>query len=83
MRPRVTPRVTPHPGACIRRVTVSYADNARTAAFAGGLLPAILPEWLHPIATIVPGQLLAMHLARARGLDPETPRWIRKVTLTS
>jgi glutamine---fructose-6-phosphate transaminase (isomerizing) len=49
----------------------------------GILLPAGLPEWLRPIATIVPGQLLALHLAIARGLDPETPRWIRKVTLTS
>ena len=29
------------------------------------------------------GQLLGLYLAIARGLDPETPRWIQKVTLTS
>jgi glucosamine--fructose-6-phosphate aminotransferase (isomerizing) len=41
-----------------------------------------LPEWLGPIAAIVPAQLHAMHLAIARGLDPERPRGLRKVTET-
>jgi len=41
-----------------------------------------LPEWLEPIAAVLPGQLLAFHLARARGFDPDRPRTIRKVTLT-
>jgi glucosamine--fructose-6-phosphate aminotransferase (isomerizing) len=41
------------------------------------------PEWLTPIAAVIPGQLLAFHLARARGLDPDQPRHIRKVTRTS
>ena len=41
-----------------------------------------LPEWLTPIIAIVPGQLLAYHLAFARGLDPDQPRTISKVTLT-
>jgi len=45
-------------------------------------LPAGVPDWLMPIVSIVPGQLLARHLAMARGLDPEAPRWIGKVTLT-
>jgi glucosamine--fructose-6-phosphate aminotransferase (isomerizing) len=45
-------------------------------------LPAGVPDWLMPIVSIVPGQLLARHLAIARGLDPEAPRWIGKVTLT-
>jgi glucosamine--fructose-6-phosphate aminotransferase (isomerizing) len=40
------------------------------------------PEWLTPIAAIIPGQLLAFHLTKARGLDPDRPRHIRKVTLT-
>jgi glutamine---fructose-6-phosphate transaminase (isomerizing) len=35
-----------------------------------------------PIVSIVPAQLFAYHLARARGLDPDSPRHIRKVTLT-
>ena len=44
-------------------------------------LPAV-PEWLSPLVAIVPAQLFAYHLARARGLDTETPRNITKVTLT-
>ena len=46
-------------------------------------LPAGLPDWLMPIAAIVPGQLLAMHLAIARGIDPESPCWIAKITRTN
>ena len=46
-------------------------------------LPDGLPEWLMPIVSIVPGQLHAMHLTMAKGRDPEQPRSIRKVTLTS
>jgi glucosamine--fructose-6-phosphate aminotransferase (isomerizing) len=39
-------------------------------------------EWLAPIATIVAGQLHAMALTVARGLDPDAPRNIHKVTRT-
>lgn len=46
-------------------------------------LPAGTPEWLGPIVSIVVGQQHALHLTRARGLDPEAPRHIRKVTSTS
>jgi glucosamine--fructose-6-phosphate aminotransferase (isomerizing) len=45
-------------------------------------LPSGVPDWLMPIVSIVPAQLVAYHLARARGLDPDSPRHIRKVTLT-
>jgi glucosamine--fructose-6-phosphate aminotransferase (isomerizing) len=45
-------------------------------------VPNTLPEWLTPIAAIVPGQLLAYHLAIARGFNPDQPRVIHKVTLT-
>ena len=41
-----------------------------------------LPELLSPILAVVPGQLLAFHLARARGLDPDAPRGLSKVTET-
>jgi glutamine---fructose-6-phosphate transaminase (isomerizing) len=67
----------------VDRIILSDRPEALARGSIGIRLPAILPEWLRPIATIVPGQLLALHLAIARGLDPETPRWIRKVTLTS
>jgi glucosamine--fructose-6-phosphate aminotransferase (isomerizing) len=45
-------------------------------------VPSSLPEWLSPIAAIIPGQLLAYHLTKARGFDPDQPRLLRKVTLT-
>ncbi len=45
-------------------------------------LPENLPEWLTPLVAILPGQLLAYHLAQARGHDPDQPRTIHKVTLT-
>jgi glutamine---fructose-6-phosphate transaminase (isomerizing) len=46
-------------------------------------LPAGTPEWLGPIVSIVVGQLHALHLTRARGLDPERPRNLSKVTRTT
>jgi glutamine---fructose-6-phosphate transaminase (isomerizing) len=46
-------------------------------------LPGDTPEWLGPIVSIVPGQLHAMHLTMARGLDPEQPRHLSKVTRTT
>ena len=45
-------------------------------------LPEDVPEWLRPIVSIVPAQLYAYHVTRARGLDPEAPRNISKVTMT-
>ena len=45
-------------------------------------LPEELPEWLSPIVGTVPGQLLALHLAIAKGIDPDKPRGLQKVTLT-
>ncbi len=46
------------------------------------LLPVPVDEWLSPITAIVPGQLLAYYLALAKGLDPQSPRGLRKVTET-
>lgn len=45
-------------------------------------LPADLPEALAPLATILPGQLLAEAVSRRRGYDPDAPPGLRKVTLT-
>jgi glucosamine--fructose-6-phosphate aminotransferase (isomerizing) len=44
--------------------------------------PAALAPWLQPIASIIPAQLFAAHVASAKGLDTEQPRTISKVTLT-
>ena len=48
----------------------------------GLALPAGIPPWLAPIVEILPAQLYAYHLTVARGLDPEHPRSISKVTET-
>ncbi|HSB66039.1 MAG TPA: SIS domain-containing protein [Anaerolineales bacterium] len=45
-------------------------------------VPVGIPEWLSPICAILPGQLLAYHLTKARGFDPDQPRLTHKVTLT-
>ena len=45
-------------------------------------LPEEMPEWLSPIVGTVPGQLLALHLSVARGINPDKPRGLKKVTLT-
>ncbi len=45
-------------------------------------LPVDTGEYLSPIVSILPGQLWAYHLARARGKDPDRPRGLTKVTLT-
>ena len=41
-----------------------------------------VPEWLTPLCTVIPGQVWARVLAEARGLDPDRPRGLSKVTLT-
>ncbi|WP_460357845.1 SIS domain-containing protein [Actinoallomurus acanthiterrae] len=41
-----------------------------------------LPEWVSPLALIVPGQLLTEALARGLGIDPDVPRGLDKVTQT-
>jgi len=46
-------------------------------------LPPGTPEWLGPIVTIVAAQLHALHLTMSRGLDPERPRNLIKVTRTT
>ena len=45
-------------------------------------LPVSLPEWVSPLTAIIPGQLLAYYLALTKGLDPESPRGLHKVTET-
>jgi glutamine---fructose-6-phosphate transaminase (isomerizing) len=41
-----------------------------------------VPEWLSPFTAIIAGQLLAYHLTRAKGFDPDHPRGLTKVTRT-
>ena len=63
---------------------VAISDDADLLAMARIplALPAPVPEWLSPVTAIVPGQMLAMHLAHTRDFDVDAPRAIRKVTET-
>ena len=63
---------------------VAISDDATTLDLARVplRLPQSVPEWLSPITAIIPGQLLAMHLAYVRDYDPDHPRGLRKVTQT-
>ena len=45
-------------------------------------LPDKVPEWLSPVTAAVAGQIFALHLAQAKGLDPDRPRGLQKVTRT-
>ncbi len=60
------------------------SDDAETCGLGAAALrtPAAPAEWLSPIVSVLPAQLFAYHITRARGLDTEQPRWISKVTLT-
>jgi glucosamine--fructose-6-phosphate aminotransferase (isomerizing) len=61
--------------------TVGTSDAV--AKSTGGLvLPGGVPEEVSPILEILPFQQLAMHLAVARGGNPDAPRGLRKVTET-
>ena len=64
-------------------MVVSDDDPALDLAQVAGPPPVRHPRWLGPIVSIVPGQLHALHLTRARGLDPERPRNLSKVTRTT
>jgi glucosamine--fructose-6-phosphate aminotransferase (isomerizing) len=61
---------------------IVISDRPEALATTPLVLPQSLPEWLSPLASVVPGQLLAHHLAVAKGLDPDRPRGLHKVTET-
>jgi glutamine---fructose-6-phosphate transaminase (isomerizing) len=63
-------------------LTLSDSAAIRASGRRSVALPEAVPEWLRPIVSIVPAQLFAYHLTRARGLDPEAPRNLAKVTRT-
>lgn len=59
------------------------SDAAEALGLDEGLpLPAGIPQWLTPLIAIIPGQLYTYHVTVARGLDPDRPRTISKVTET-
>ena len=63
-------------------IAVSDAPRLLAAAQVALPLPAGMPEWLSPIAAVVPGQMWAQALAQARGRSVDAPPGLNKVTLT-
>ncbi len=63
-------------------IALSDVRGVLRAATRGLQLPAGVPEWLAPLTCVIPGQLLALHLCRARGLPVDRPRGLNKVTRT-
>lgn len=61
---------------------VAISDRADCPADHLITIPGGLPERLHPIEAIVAAQLFTYHLSLAKGIDPDRPRGLRKVTRT-
>ncbi|GCE11152.1 SIS domain-containing protein [Tengunoibacter tsumagoiensis] len=61
---------------------ISDSQQALTQAKTPLVLPTGIPEWLSPLVAILPGQLLGLSLTLAKGLNPDVPRGLNKVTLT-
>lgn len=68
----------------LRAETVILTDELNRSATASRIIriPAKLPEVLTPIPYIIPAQLLAACLAAEKGLDPDRPRTLNKITRT-
>ncbi|MBZ0299631.1 MAG: SIS domain-containing protein [Anaerolineae bacterium] len=63
-------------------VIISAHEPALNLAQTPLRLPPDIPGWLSPVVAVVPGQLMALGLAIAKGYDIDQPRGIHKVTLT-
>lgn len=65
-----------------RLIVLSSLPEALALADTPLPLPPNVPEWLSPIVSVIPGQLFALGLALAKGLDPDHPRGLHKITRT-
>ncbi len=45
-------------------------------------IPAAVAEWVSPLVYIIAGQLFTYWLSLRKGLDPDNPRGLSKVTQT-
>jgi glucosamine--fructose-6-phosphate aminotransferase (isomerizing) len=75
---------------CLKQVRERGAETIVISALADALalahtplsVPEGIPEWLSPVVNVIPGQIFGLGLALAKGLDPDHPRGLHKVTLT-
>ena len=63
-------------------LTVSDAEGVNKLAQFPMPIPNGIPEWLSPVVDVLPGQLLGWQLAVQKGLDPDNPIGLSKVTET-
>ena len=63
-------------------LVISEAPQALELARTPLPIAASVPEWLSPLVTVLPGQQMALSLALAKGLNPDLPRGLQKVTKT-
>jgi glutamine---fructose-6-phosphate transaminase (isomerizing) len=63
---------------------IGISDDRKFLSDAAVAFPLVqaVPEWLSPFLTVIPGQAAAVRLARARGLDLDSPTGLTKITLT-
>jgi glucosamine--fructose-6-phosphate aminotransferase (isomerizing) len=63
-------------------LAISDQPELLAKATLGMPVPEGIPEWLSPLATVLPGQAFAVSLALSKGLDPDKPEGLQKVTET-
>jgi glutamine---fructose-6-phosphate transaminase (isomerizing) len=68
----------------LRAEMIIISDDREVLETAHLPLPvaAGMPEWLTPLAAVLPGQLFALHLTLQKGLNPDDPEGLTKVTET-
>ena len=44
--------------------------------------PGGIPEWISPVINVIPGQVLGWQIAEFKGMDPDHPRGLKKITKT-
>ncbi len=64
-------------------ITISDSKEVGEFAQLPIIIPDGVPEWLSPVVNIIPGQLIGWQLALQRGMDPDNPIGLNKVTRTT
>lgn len=81
-RPSVEEVVPPLRARGARLIAISDVHSVLRRARTRLPLVTGVPEWLSPLSAVVAGQVAALKLTELRGLDPDQPAGLHKVTLT-
>jgi glucosamine--fructose-6-phosphate aminotransferase (isomerizing) len=66
----------------VEEIIISNDDRLLDEAKTPLPIPKSIPEWLSPVVSVIPGQLLAMNLALVKGMNVDQPVGLTKVTST-